>query len=47
MASQVGLHAEAMDAYQLLARKHPNEPRWSAAAEKERLLVVREWTPQR
>ncbi len=36
-----GLHGEALDAYTKLAERHPDEPRWKAAAERERQAVTR------
>ena len=40
LAAQVDLHAEALRAYQALAARHPGVPRWQAAAEAEKLLLV-------
>ncbi len=36
LASRVDLHAEALKAYEELARRHPGETRWSAAVSSER-----------
>ena len=41
LASHVDLHAEALKAYEELARRHPGEPRWGAAAATEREALLR------
>jgi hypothetical protein len=41
LASHVDLHAEALKAYEELARRHPDEARWSAAVASEREALLR------
>ena len=36
LAAETGLHARALSDYEKLARRHPEEPRWSAAVKQER-----------
>jgi tetratricopeptide (TPR) repeat protein len=40
LASSIGLHAEASDDYDRLARRHPGEAQWAAAAQSERAAAV-------
>jgi hypothetical protein len=40
IASAVGLHVEALDGYETLARRHPEDTQWTAKASKERALLV-------
>jgi len=39
-ASLLGLHAEALDAYMELVKRHPEHPEWTAAAARERQALV-------
>jgi hypothetical protein len=41
IASYVDLHAEALKAYEELARRHPGEARWAAATASEREALLR------
>jgi tetratricopeptide (TPR) repeat protein len=41
LAAALGLHAEAAEDYERLARKHPQDRRWKPAAEAERDAAVR------
>lgn len=42
LASEAGLHGEAADAYDGLAKRHPQEPRWAVAASEERAAAAKE-----
>jgi tetratricopeptide (TPR) repeat protein len=39
LASRANLHAEAMQSYELLARRHPDQPRWASAVAAERAAI--------
>jgi hypothetical protein len=41
VASHVDMHAEALKAYEELARRHPGESRWAAATASEREALLR------
>ncbi len=41
LSSRLGLHAEAADAYERLAQRHPRESRWQTASAAERALALR------
>jgi hypothetical protein len=41
LASAMGLHAEAAEAYAELARRHPTESKWNSSADQERAAAVR------
>lgn len=45
LAAQIGLHAEAAEDYDRLARKHPDDLRWAKAADAEKLEALRSPTP--
>jgi len=40
LAAKLDLHAESLLAYQSLAQRHPDDPRWSAAVAAEKLALV-------
>ncbi len=41
LAARSGLHAEAAESYDALARRRPNDPRWRKAAEHERAEILK------
>lgn len=45
LASQTGLHAEALDAYRRLQKSTPNADRWRALADHEKTQMLNEVTP--
>jgi tetratricopeptide (TPR) repeat protein len=45
LASQLGLHSEALEGYQKLVTMVPGEPLWRQLADHERALLAREATP--
>lgn len=40
LASRLNMHAEAMQSYEALARRHPDDGQWAAAAAREKTAIV-------
>jgi hypothetical protein len=40
LAAALGLHAEAAEDYERLARRHPGDARWTTAADEQRTAAL-------